>query len=441
MSLKDFDQLRAEINAAVHTNGPLGKTTALGLNALLQSFATELTTLPSAVGSSPFIIEQDLSSRSTSSIPSVAAVAAAISSATTSNVLYVKNTGQTTPGVRGDSTKPFATITAALSAAYYGDVLEVYPAGDLSIEGSTAQPYPENVSVRTSVSIVCYSDVIFSGEWNIPAPPSLFRDQYVRVKGGKFTNKVWILRELEGGMYTSWDECVFDLSQTLLFQDFGAHTYQTDTHTFNRCLFKGSGNVMTFLSRGFGYGYGEAGIYTFRDCAISNSSYSNFLFTGNITAMHKLVLAGTTTLTSPNPQPYNLNSDGTPLSFATAFTDNRYLPASSGPMGVTAADLAAARATVLVGAIQAGDYTLVVADAGTLVLFAVSATCTIPADTFALGTVIEVMNQGAVRVTITGASAVTLVAPTGPHTPPLDGASVRLFQRAQNQWVLTGGSY
>jgi hypothetical protein len=33
----------------VHTDGPLGKTTALGLNALLQSFATELTILPSVI--------------------------------------------------------------------------------------------------------------------------------------------------------------------------------------------------------------------------------------------------------------------------------------------------------------------------------------------------------------------------------------------------------
>lgn len=42
MSLKDIDQLIDEIDAAVHTNGPLGKTTAAGLNALLRSLAAEL---------------------------------------------------------------------------------------------------------------------------------------------------------------------------------------------------------------------------------------------------------------------------------------------------------------------------------------------------------------------------------------------------------------
>jgi hypothetical protein len=440
MSLKSFDQLSAEINAAVHTDGPLGKTTALGVNTLLKSFAGELTTLPSAIKNNSLQVEQDISSNSTTSVPSIAAIATAFSKAATSNVLYVKNTGQLTPGVRGDSTKPFASMTAALAAAHYGDVLEVYPAGDLTTEGSTAQPYPENVSVRTSVTIICYGDVIFSGEWNIPAPPSLFTDQYVKVKGGKFTNKVWLLRELEGGMYTFWDECVFDLSQTILFQDFGAHTYQTDTHTFNRCTIKGSGNVITMLSRGFGYGYGEAGIYTFWDCTISNSSASNFLFAGNITAMHKLVLAGTTTLVSPNPQPYNLNSDGTPLTFANAFVDNRYQPTGSVKTSVTAAQLEVVRTTALLSAVQTANHTLTLADAGNIILFSSSATCTIPADTFSVGTVIEVMNQGAVVVTIAGAATVTVIASTGNQTFNTDGASVRLFQRALNQWVVTGGT-
>lgn len=42
MSLKDIDQLTTEIDAAVHSNGPLGKTTAPGLNAVLKSLANEL---------------------------------------------------------------------------------------------------------------------------------------------------------------------------------------------------------------------------------------------------------------------------------------------------------------------------------------------------------------------------------------------------------------
>lgn len=42
MTLLDIDQLVAAIDAAVHTNGPLGKTTAAGLNALLKSVASGL---------------------------------------------------------------------------------------------------------------------------------------------------------------------------------------------------------------------------------------------------------------------------------------------------------------------------------------------------------------------------------------------------------------
>jgi hypothetical protein len=50
MILKDLDQLKAEIDAAVHPNGPQGKTTAPGLNAVLKSLATELTARPEVVG-------------------------------------------------------------------------------------------------------------------------------------------------------------------------------------------------------------------------------------------------------------------------------------------------------------------------------------------------------------------------------------------------------
>jgi hypothetical protein len=48
MSFKTFDQLSAEIDAAVHLHpdGPLGKTTASGVNALLKSLAAEVTLLP-----------------------------------------------------------------------------------------------------------------------------------------------------------------------------------------------------------------------------------------------------------------------------------------------------------------------------------------------------------------------------------------------------------
>lgn len=85
MPFKDLDQLRAEIDAAVHPNGPLGKTTAPGLNALLRSFAAELTALSSAPTGGSVIVEQNLTSRSPEHVPSVAAVAAAISTSTTSD--------------------------------------------------------------------------------------------------------------------------------------------------------------------------------------------------------------------------------------------------------------------------------------------------------------------------------------------------------------------
>lgn len=50
MTLKNLDQLTYEIDQAVHPNGPLGKTTAPGLNQVLKSLATEVITLPQVEG-------------------------------------------------------------------------------------------------------------------------------------------------------------------------------------------------------------------------------------------------------------------------------------------------------------------------------------------------------------------------------------------------------
>jgi hypothetical protein len=70
MARKNLALLKAEIDLAVHPDGPLGKTTAPGLNSLLTSLAVELTTQPA----SQVVVEQDLLSNSTTSAPSVAAV-------------------------------------------------------------------------------------------------------------------------------------------------------------------------------------------------------------------------------------------------------------------------------------------------------------------------------------------------------------------------------
>lgn len=42
MASQDFDQLHSLIDTTVHSNGPTGKTTAAGLNALLHRFVTDL---------------------------------------------------------------------------------------------------------------------------------------------------------------------------------------------------------------------------------------------------------------------------------------------------------------------------------------------------------------------------------------------------------------
>jgi hypothetical protein len=75
MALKNLDQLNAEIDAAVHSNGPLGKTTAPGLNALLKSLAGELTGRPEA--GAPDVVAT-LAGAAAGAIPSVGAIRAAL---------------------------------------------------------------------------------------------------------------------------------------------------------------------------------------------------------------------------------------------------------------------------------------------------------------------------------------------------------------------------
>lgn len=76
MSTLNTDVLHSLIDQAVHPNGPLGKTTAPGLSALLHRMTTDLA---AAISSNTSIaVEQDLASQSTTSVPSVAAVRQAL---------------------------------------------------------------------------------------------------------------------------------------------------------------------------------------------------------------------------------------------------------------------------------------------------------------------------------------------------------------------------
>lgn len=113
MASQDFDQLHSQIDTTVHTNGPTGKTTAPGLNALLHRLVTDLpagSSLPAdqlaalaaaiqpnaanpyatladlaglPTGGNAVVVEQDLTSNSRETVPSVAAVTTALKTANT----------------------------------------------------------------------------------------------------------------------------------------------------------------------------------------------------------------------------------------------------------------------------------------------------------------------------------------------------------------------
>lgn len=110
--------------------------------------------------------------------------------------------------------------------------------------------------------------------------------------------------------------------------------------------------------------------------------------------------------------------------------------AGGGTGGVTAAQLEQVRTTAKTSAVQAGDYVLTLADAGGVVPFAAAATCTVPADVFAVGTLLEISQEGASAVTLAGAAGVTLRTSGGLKTAG-QWASIGLRQRAANEWVVT----
>jgi hypothetical protein len=135
VSLKNYDQLRAEIDAAVHTNGSLGKTTALGLNAVLRSFATELITLPSVISFDAVAIEKEVSEMG-SALVAIRTTLLAIETQATGYTLQLTDAGKQVPV---NSSEPSNVIVPADSIADFavGTIIEVSQenVGQLTITG------------------------------------------------------------------------------------------------------------------------------------------------------------------------------------------------------------------------------------------------------------------------------------------------------------------
>lgn len=101
-------------------------------------------------------------------------------------------------------------------------------------------------------------------------------------------------------------------------------------------------------------------------------------------------------------------------------------------------ELSAMKATT-----QADDYTLALADAGTVVegTKATAMTVTIPPDgqvAFPVGTIIEIHQSGAGQITISPGVGVTLNSPVGLRKLANRYSSATLRKRAANEWVLHG---
>lgn len=92
---------------------------------------------------------------------------------------------------------------------------------------------------------------------------------------------------------------------------------------------------------------------------------------------------------------------------------------------------------------QTGNYTLVLADSGTVIEMnsATGLSLTIPPNSsvaFAVGTTVEIFQYGAGQVTIVAGAGVTLRSPSGRVVTATQYASVMLRKRAADEWCLEG---
>lgn len=172
---------------------------------------------------------------------------------------------------------------------------------------------------------------------------------------------------------------------------------------------------------------------------------------GDLTTNRTLsVQYGTTAGTAAQGNDARLSDTRTP-------TDNTVGTAKIVDGAVTVAKLAAEVGTTIQGMIdtsvlaaqritvnaQTGAYTLVLADANKAieVTSASAVNLTIPTDAsvaFPVGTVIEVDQMGAGKVTIVGASGVTVQAAVGTPTTRAQHSALVLRKRGANLWLVTG---
>jgi hypothetical protein len=103
MASQDFDQLHSQIDTTVHTNGPTGKTTAAGLNALLHRFVSDLSsdtsltadqlaalaTAANPSATNPYVTQADLTAITTTSGQGTASTYLQIASTSTTRIVEV----------------------------------------------------------------------------------------------------------------------------------------------------------------------------------------------------------------------------------------------------------------------------------------------------------------------------------------------------------------
>lgn len=224
-----------------------------------------------------------------------------------SPVLFVQGYGQTQPGQRGNLSRPFASIQAAIEVSAAGDSIVVLPGGE-AIDALGRPCYGGDVTLNKSVSIYGLGTVISTGFWLIPSYPGGHEQQVATIKGIIFQGNTGIVANAEKALILTYEECTFEEAANVfsLLEDKSTPTGpQPDSYTFLRCRFAsrqpvGGAGVFKLQGRDDA-GYVQPVSIILRDCEVS--SINTPLITGYGSVTQRLYLQGSTTLIPGAGQP------------------------------------------------------------------------------------------------------------------------------------------
>ncbi|WBA42967.1 hypothetical protein [Hymenobacter canadensis] len=322
----------------------------------------------------------------------------------------------------------FSSVASALAAFQTGDIL-------------LGAGYLPGLAITKSGTYLLNAAYV-GGEVSIGAFPNFQLPLTVRLFGLTFSNRLVIISQSQGG-HTIELNGIHGLAGGYIEH----YALQATASSADRIHVLNADLLCTNSPSSI-----SGGTFVFQGRTDANSNYpllvvensrvvsrNGPILSGYVHPSARITWRGSTTLQAAG----NVVSTLYRLPQSTAYADADLLVDESstggaGPGGITAAQLEMVRSQATLSSRKTANYTLQLADAGNIVPFVAAAVCTIPPDVFAVGTVLEIAQDGTGTVTVAAGAGVAIRTATGLKTGG-QWASVGLRQRDVNEWVLTNG--